>query len=210
MSAGAPAVEPLDQKTRDEWRRMSAHAAAANAGPWPCRVSQELEAAARSEPQSPVAPAYRLWIATTWRGEARYAEALRAFDAAIASAQSSRRFLPRVDPICCSFGRSSRRRRPPRAVHDIQPARLAVRTRARTQAGTHSAPRGHTRRSRPGVGLFGGRWRIVVIGCGVTGLVASVLVWWHGEVGALPKLDVAGSNPIGEASIVRVLSVNAW
>ena len=96
-------IESLDQKTREEWLKMSAEAAAANVGPWPCRINKELDAAARSEPQSPVAPAYRLWIADNLAREARYLEAIRAFDSAIDSAQSARRFLPHVDPTCCSL-----------------------------------------------------------------------------------------------------------
>ena len=98
-----PPVEPLDQRTREEWLKMSAQAAAANVGPWPSRVNKELDAAAQSEPQSPVAPAYRLWIADNLAREGRYLEAIKAFDSAIDSAQSARRFLPHVDPICCSL-----------------------------------------------------------------------------------------------------------
>ncbi len=98
-----PTVEPLDQKTRQEWLRMSAQAVAANAGPWPSRFNRDLDAAAQSEPQSPVAPAYRLWIADNLAREARYLDAVRAFDSAIHSAQSARRFLPHVDPTYCSL-----------------------------------------------------------------------------------------------------------
>jgi hypothetical protein len=98
-----PSVESLDQKTREEWVKMSTRAVAANVGPWPCRFNKELGAAAQSEPHSPLAPAYRLWMADNLAREARYSEAVRAYDSAVDSAQSAHRLLLRVDPISCSL-----------------------------------------------------------------------------------------------------------
>jgi tetratricopeptide (TPR) repeat protein len=89
--------EALDLKTREEWFTLSARVTATSAGPRPSRVNEELLAAARSDPESPVAPAYRLWVADNLAREARYAEAVSAFDAAIESAQSTPPFLASVD-----------------------------------------------------------------------------------------------------------------
>jgi hypothetical protein len=108
-----PLIEPLDEKIREAWLMMAARALAAVAGRHPCSVNPALDAAAQSEPQSPVAPAYRLWMADNFAREARYPEAINAFDAAITSAQSARRFVADTDPIYCSL------------VHKAQAARLA-------------------------------------------------------------------------------------
>ena len=96
-------VEPLDAKTAAEWRRLSARTLAANLRGRPSRMNGELEAAAGSQPQSPVAPAYRLWIAHNLIREARYGEAVRALDAAIETAQTTRRFIRSIDPIACAL-----------------------------------------------------------------------------------------------------------
>ncbi|MGH8761641.1 MAG: tetratricopeptide repeat protein [Nitrosospira sp.] len=98
-----PAVERLDEKTRAQWLRLSAQTVAVNAGPAPSLVNAELEAAAQSEPQSPLAPAYKLWMADNLAREARYLEAIKAFDSAVDLAQSARRFLPQLDPIRCAL-----------------------------------------------------------------------------------------------------------
>ncbi|NJM67324.1 MAG: hypothetical protein HC851_17435 [Acaryochloris sp. RU_4_1] len=97
-------VEPLDQKRREEWLKMSAQVIVANIEHRSVsKVNHELDVAAQSEPQSPLAPAYRLWIADNLAREAQYLEAVRAFDSAIDSAQSARRFLADVDPISASL-----------------------------------------------------------------------------------------------------------
>jgi Abnormal spindle-like microcephaly-assoc'd, ASPM-SPD-2-Hydin/Peptidase family M23 len=108
-----PPVESLDEKTREAWLMMAVRTAAAVAGRHPCSVNPALDAAARSEPQSPVATAYRLWMADNFAREARYLEAVNAFDSAITCAQSARRFVADTDPICCSL------------LHKAQAARLA-------------------------------------------------------------------------------------
>jgi murein DD-endopeptidase MepM/ murein hydrolase activator NlpD len=98
-----PAHEPVDERTGAQWRELSIQMALANAGGSPGEVNNELEAAARSEPQSPVAPAYRLWIADNLAREKRYPEAIRAFDTAVDVAQSTRRLLRQVDPTACAL-----------------------------------------------------------------------------------------------------------
>jgi tetratricopeptide (TPR) repeat protein len=98
-----PKIESLDQKSKEIWLELSAQTISANLGPKPCQVNNQLAEAADKEPQSPVSPAYRLWRADNLAREGRYREALKAFDDAIDTAQSARRFFPQVDPIRCSL-----------------------------------------------------------------------------------------------------------
>ena len=65
----------------------------------PSEVNGLLDAAALAEPQSPVAPAYRIWAADNLAREGRHALALRAFDVAIEAASAAPRFTVHVDPV---------------------------------------------------------------------------------------------------------------
>jgi Peptidase family M23/Abnormal spindle-like microcephaly-assoc'd, ASPM-SPD-2-Hydin len=98
-----PAHEPLDARSTEQWWTLSTQMARANAGRQPGRINDQLAAAAAAEPQSPLAPAYWLWSADNLAREQRFAEAIRAFDAAIGSAQSARRLVAQVDPIRCAL-----------------------------------------------------------------------------------------------------------
>src|SRR5215203_3279619 len=91
------AADQLDENTRREWLLLSARTHAATIGVRPSRVNEELSAAVYSEPESPVAPAYLLWIAENLTREARYPEAVEAFDPVIERAQSVESFIPGVD-----------------------------------------------------------------------------------------------------------------
>ena len=71
-----PDVEPLDRATRERWVDIAARTLSARAEGRPSAVNELLEAAAGTEPQSPVAPAYRLWAADNLAREGRYALAL--------------------------------------------------------------------------------------------------------------------------------------
>jgi Peptidase family M23/Abnormal spindle-like microcephaly-assoc'd, ASPM-SPD-2-Hydin len=103
LERGLSTTETVDPATKERWLKLSAQTALENTGPSPCRANHDLEAAAQAEPQSPVAPLYRLWIAENFAREARYSEAVKAYDSAIHSAQSARRFLAEVDVISSSL-----------------------------------------------------------------------------------------------------------
>jgi hypothetical protein len=103
LTRESPRREPLDRKTAAQWRTLSIRTALANAGRSPGEINSDLEVATRSEPQSPVAPAYRLWQGDNLAREARYPEAIRAYDAAVACASSAHRFLADLDPCVCAL-----------------------------------------------------------------------------------------------------------
>jgi tetratricopeptide (TPR) repeat protein len=89
----------LDASAVHEWRQLSlAIIRARRTGSW-SGTNVTLEAAAAREPQSPATPAYRLWIADNFARDGRYADAIAAYDAVIASAQSASRLFPADDPV---------------------------------------------------------------------------------------------------------------
>jgi hypothetical protein len=90
-------TEPLDPRSHDEWVALSSLVRGAALGRAASRSNDALEAAASREPQSPVAPAYRLWIAESLAQEQRYDDAIRAYDAAIDIATSARRLVTELD-----------------------------------------------------------------------------------------------------------------
>ena len=108
-----PAVEALEGVTRDQWVELAGRTLAASGEARPSEVNGLLDAAALAEPQSPVAPAYRIWAADNLAREGRHALALRAFDVAIEAASAAPRFTVHVDPVRCSL------------LHKAQVARLA-------------------------------------------------------------------------------------
>ena len=108
-----PAVEALEGVTRDQWVDLAGRTLAASGEARPSEVNGLLDAAALAEPQSPVAPAYRIWAADNLAREGRHALALRAFDVAIEVASAAPRFTVHVDPVRCSL------------LHKAQVARLA-------------------------------------------------------------------------------------
>jgi tetratricopeptide (TPR) repeat protein len=90
--------DSLDDKTTREWLSLtdevlSSRAEAASAG-----VNEALLAAFEREPQSPAAPAYRLWAADNLARDGRLTEAVAAYDAAVECAQSAPRLLKAHDP----------------------------------------------------------------------------------------------------------------
>jgi murein DD-endopeptidase MepM/ murein hydrolase activator NlpD/tetratricopeptide (TPR) repeat protein len=107
------AVEPLDRATRERWVDLAALTLSARGETRPSAVNELLEAAAGAEPQSPVAPAYRIWAADNLAREGRYALALDAFDVAIDLASSAPRLTARADAVGAAL------------LHKAQVARLA-------------------------------------------------------------------------------------
>ena len=99
---GGPAYEPLDERTASQWRELSVRVAVANAAGTPLDTNDDLTAAARAEPQAPVAPAYLLWAADNLTRATRYPEAVRAFDAVVETAGSALTFVAGVDAAECA------------------------------------------------------------------------------------------------------------
>ena len=63
------------------------------------KVNHLLQSASDREPQSPLAPSYRFWVADNLAADRRYGEAVTAYDAAIDSCHSAPRFFDSVDPM---------------------------------------------------------------------------------------------------------------
>lgn len=108
-----PDVEPLDERARAQWITLAGETVMATAGPVRDEIDARLDGARQSEPQSPVAPAYGLWLGDSLARAGRYADAIRAFDAAVDTAQGAPLFAPDVDATPCSL------------LHKAQAARLA-------------------------------------------------------------------------------------
>jgi hypothetical protein len=90
-------AEPLDTQGREEWIGLSSQVRDSLRERQTSRTNDALDAAAGREPQSPVAPAYRLWIGESLASEGRYQEAIQAYDAAIGAAASARRLTTELD-----------------------------------------------------------------------------------------------------------------
>lgn len=90
-------TEPLDPRSHDEWIALSNLVRGSALERAASRSNDALEAAANREPQSPVAPAYRLWIAESFAQEGRYDDAIRSYDAVIDAATSARWLASSLD-----------------------------------------------------------------------------------------------------------------
>jgi hypothetical protein len=89
--------ETLDERSTHEWLTLTDEVLQSRAEPSCCGSNATLTAAVEREPQSPVAPAYRLWIADNLVRDGRLDDALTAYDAAIDCAQSAPRLFETVD-----------------------------------------------------------------------------------------------------------------
>lgn len=89
----------LDSTTHDRWVELSRRTRSAASGRSPCAVNEDLQEEAGREPEAPTAPAYRLWVAENLAREARYAEALPAFDAAIERGENASPLVEGVDVV---------------------------------------------------------------------------------------------------------------
>ncbi|MBA2516596.1 MAG: hypothetical protein H0V22_04670, partial [Solirubrobacterales bacterium] len=90
--------DSLDDKTAREWLSLSDEVLSSRAEPSSFRVNDALMAAFEREPQSPAAPAYRLWLADNLAGDGHLADAVAAYDAVVECAQSAPRLLEALDP----------------------------------------------------------------------------------------------------------------
>jgi hypothetical protein len=94
----SPYTKVMGPRTRDQWVGLTALVLKARATPTSCVTNKTLAAAAEREPQAPVAPAFNLWIADNCARDGRYADAARAYDAAVARAQVVRDLPDALDP----------------------------------------------------------------------------------------------------------------
>lgn len=109
----APDVEPLDDTTREQWVALAAETVRASTASAREEVNARLDRARQSDSQSPVAPAYGLWLGDSLARAGRYVDAIRSFDAAVETAQGAPRLAAEVDATSCSL------------IHKAQAARLA-------------------------------------------------------------------------------------
>jgi Peptidase family M23 len=91
--------EALDAKASDEWLALADQVLRSRTERSSCRTNASLTGAVEREPQSPLAPAYRLWIADNFVRDGQLDKALAAYDVAVECAQSAPRLFERLDPI---------------------------------------------------------------------------------------------------------------
>jgi tetratricopeptide (TPR) repeat protein len=89
----------LDDKAMHEWHQLTGQVLASRTEAGCARVNVTLASAVEREPQSPLAPAYRLWMADNLARDGELAGALQAYDAVVERAQSAERLIERLDPI---------------------------------------------------------------------------------------------------------------
>jgi len=93
-----PFAKLMDRRTHQEWVQLTTHVLRARSAPNCCAANANLEAAAKREPQSPVAPAYHLWIADNFARDGHYTDAARAYDAAVDRSQALSNLADILDP----------------------------------------------------------------------------------------------------------------
>jgi hypothetical protein len=99
VDGDAVAPRCLDEKSGFEWRQLSAQVQARRRRGACSGANVTLEAAIEREPQSPVAGAYRLWIADNVRHDGEQAAVLALYDAAIEAFQANEPLVRSIDWI---------------------------------------------------------------------------------------------------------------
>jgi murein DD-endopeptidase MepM/ murein hydrolase activator NlpD len=87
----------LDAHTSFEWRQLTRQVLRSRRRPHCANVNVTLRAAAEREPQSPLAPAYRLWMADNHARDGSIAEAFEGYDACVLSAAAAPRLVGDCD-----------------------------------------------------------------------------------------------------------------
>ena len=93
----------LDPRSSFEWRQLTQQVLHSRRGPGSANVNVTLRAAAEREPQSPLAPAYLLWMADNHARDGSIAEALDGYDASVLSAQAAPRLIDDCDIAFCAL-----------------------------------------------------------------------------------------------------------
>ena len=73
----------LEPRLANQWYDLGMRAADAARGPRPSEANRSLSAAVEAEPQSPLAPVYRLWMGNNLAREGRLADAVDSFHKAL-------------------------------------------------------------------------------------------------------------------------------
>src|SRR5262245_47965956 len=87
----------IDRQTHEQWVQLATQVLRARSTPNSCAANESLESAAEREPQAPVSPAYRLWIADNFAREGRFIDAARAYDVAVDHSQNVRKIAESLD-----------------------------------------------------------------------------------------------------------------
>ena len=90
-------LDSLDDKTAREWHSLAGQVLSSRTQQSSSAVNGELMAAYERDPQSPTAPAYRLWLADNLARDGLLGDAVAAYDAVVESAQSAPVLLEATD-----------------------------------------------------------------------------------------------------------------
>ena len=96
-----PLLRPpsLDARSAFEWRQLSGQVIRSRTRPNCSNINAMLAVVVGREPQSPAAPLYQCWIGDNLCRDGRFAEAVAAYDRAIAGTQSASRLAEHIDPL---------------------------------------------------------------------------------------------------------------
>src|SRR5581483_7978715 len=98
----------MDKRTHEEWVQLATHVLRARSAPDCCVSNERLDVAAERDIQSPVSPAYRLWVADNFARDGRFVDAARAYDAAIDRSQALSGLPISLDPTVCALSHKAR------------------------------------------------------------------------------------------------------
>lgn len=93
----------LDEKSGFEWRQLSAQVLEHRRTGVCAGTNVTLEAAIEREPQSPLAGAYRLWMADNVRRDGRLRESLSFYDDAIDAFAANETLVTTIDGLACAL-----------------------------------------------------------------------------------------------------------
>ena len=111
--ADLPHPPILDGRSAYEWRHLSGQVLYSRSQRVCANVNVTLLDAANREPQSPLAPLYRLWMADNYARDGRFADALAVYDQCLDCAQAAPQLFDQLDPRAGAL------------LHKAQAARLA-------------------------------------------------------------------------------------
>jgi len=93
----------MDRRTHDEWVQLATYVLRARSVPHCCAANDRLEVAAERDTQSPLSPAFRLWIADNFARDGHLIDAARAYDAAVDRSQAVSNLPDSFDPTVCAL-----------------------------------------------------------------------------------------------------------
>jgi len=93
----------MDRRIHEQWVQLATHVLRARSTPNCCVSNERLEVAAERDAQSLVSPAYRLLIADNFARDGHFADAARAYDAAVDRSQAVSSLPGSLDPTVCAL-----------------------------------------------------------------------------------------------------------